>query len=104
MAVAAGGAVSFPKRLKLIALGKPELEGVGEGLTLIFSAYRPAKYARGAETFRGEVRLEVGRYYVRWLAEQIAAMQVRDRERINDELARLSREVAPLLKNPNGQE
>lgn len=44
-----------------------------------------------------KLRLKADRYWVRQLAEEIAKMQQRDRERLASEVARITSEVAPLV-------
>jgi hypothetical protein len=86
--------VTFPKKLRLIAWA-PILEGEGNGLVLELEALKETK-SRAAAAWRGKLRLELDRQFVRTLSLAIEQMHKRDRERLNRELERLAYEVAPL--------
>lgn len=90
--------MTWPQRIVLDGW-QPKVEGVGERLELVVGARRP-KPEGGGELWRGEVRIRVDRWFVRQLCQAIADMQVADRNRIDEELARLASEVAPLTKKP----
>lgn len=83
------------KKLALETFDDVTIDGCGEALVFKLIACRTTK----AGTFeRYELQLKACRYSVRKLAQQIADMQERDRARIAEETARLSRELAPLVK------
>lgn len=83
-------------RLTLEASGSPTIEGSGEALLFKFVAVRTNKAGRME---RYELDVKTCRYVVRQLAQEIARMQERDRERIAAQTHRLSSELAPLVKS-----
>jgi len=86
--------MSLPKQLTLDAWGA-KFEGEGAELELRFLAMQTTK---GRRTHRTVLVLKVNRVEVRKLMEEVAGMQVRDRVRIDGELERLTREIAPLVR------
>lgn len=84
-----------PKRLNLAAIGGLRIEGCGEALSFQFTADRTNKAGRREQY---EIHVTTCRYVVRQLAEQIAAMQERDRSRIAAQTHRLASELSPLVK------
>lgn len=88
----------IPRRLVLTAW-KPQLDGCGNDLELSLEAYHETKGRGGKQgkTHGTSLVLKLDRGQVR-LAEQIAEMQTRDRQRIERELDRLKYEVAPLVR------
>lgn len=86
--------MSLPKLLTLSAWA-PVIEGAGAALVMTWDVSRQTK---GGSFQRSKVKLQVDRYVVRQLAEQIMAMQERDRARIHQELERLVRETSPIVE------
>lgn len=84
-------------KLELDVMGAPILEGRGENLEYLVKATRRTKGGRW-ESY--ELRLKACRGSVKQLAEQIALMQQRDRDRIAHETDRLRRELADLVVRP----
>lgn len=77
------------------AFGDIAIDGQGAELVFKFSATRKLKTGRYVHY---DLQVSACRWTVRKLAEQIKAMQDRDRARIAEETERLSREIAPLVK------
>lgn len=90
--------MTFPKRLDLRGWD-PRLDGVGERLQLRFGASRAGRHPGDCDSFRGDVVVTVDRWFVRRLVQAIADMQAADRVRINEEIARLTTEIAPLTSS-----
>lgn len=72
------------------------IEGSGDKLVVVLQAERTT--AAGTPE-RYELRLGICRFGVRDFLNQLAAMHVRDRKRINEELARIAAECQ-VLKVP----
>lgn len=87
--------MTWPATLKLRGWA-PKLEGSGSELVLRLEATKPKRRNKYAWSWRGVVLIEVDRYFVRQLAEAVAEMQVRDRERLARETRRLTTEVEPI--------
>lgn len=81
-------------RKLLLECGSPIIEGSGEMLTFKINGWRKTKTGTHEQY---ELELRGCRHTVKLLAEQIAAMQVRDRQRLDNEINRLKREIAPLV-------
>ena len=90
--------MSMPKVVKVTVWGTPKLVGTGGALELHLPSYRVGR--EGNQNWRGEVHLSVPRYFVRQLLAEVAAMQIRDRERLARELNRLTHEVEPVQIKP----
>lgn len=88
--------MTYPRVLRLRGWA-PRFHGTGGKLELRFEAFRPARPGR-QPPFRGDVVVEVDRWFVRKLCEAIHEMQIQDRERIAGELERLAHEVEPLTR------
>lgn len=86
--------MTFPKKLHLVAWA-PVLEREGDQLELELEAFKETKRGQAA-SWRGKVRLQVDRVFVRQIAQAIEQMQKRDRERLAREHQRLADEVAPV--------
>jgi hypothetical protein len=82
------------KKLRLVC-GSPAIEGRGETLVFKVSGHRETK--TGAFEYY-DLELEACRHSIRQLADQIAKMQQRDRERLQWEFDRLKSEVKPLTE------
>jgi hypothetical protein len=85
--------MSLPKQLTVDAWDV-ELHGCGNNLEFQCTAVQQTKTGKQHRT---KLRIKVCRDAIKQLAQQIAAMQERDRARIAEETARLSREIAPLV-------
>lgn len=88
----------IPRRLVLTAWD-PKINGSGSSLEIEVTAMQDTRGRAGrpGRTHRATVLLKVDRVFVKRLAEQVAQMQERDRDRIRWELERLNTEIAPLL-------
>lgn len=83
-------------KLELDVIGPPIIEGRGENLEYSIKATRKTKGGRW-ESY--EIKLKACRRSVKQIAEQIALMQQRDRDRIAHETDRLRRELADLVRS-----
>lgn len=81
-------------RKLLLECGSPIIEGSGEVLIFKVSGWRKTKTGTHEQY---ALELRACRHTIKLLSEQIAAMQVRDRQRLEHELGRLKRELAPLV-------
>lgn len=87
------------KKLALICGTNIDIVGEGSELKVTLTAHRKKK--SGSYDFYA-IELDVDRYAVKRLAQQIATMHVRDRKRLENELARIEREVE-AIKQPEQQ-
>lgn len=77
-------------KLALNSLGHLMLEGTGDGLMLTMRAFRKQKTGNYEHY---TLAIELPRFLIKSLAQQIASMHVRDRERLEAEAARIEREI-----------
>lgn len=87
--------MSLPKTLRLSAWA-PVLNGDGAELELVVEAFKRKGTYPDEWNWRGVVKIELDRNFIRKFQEQVAAMQTRDRARLAREAARLDTEVAPV--------
>lgn len=90
--------MAFPKKLTVTAWA-PAIEGCGADLEIKWQVFQTTKQGRQHRT---HLTLQVDRYVVRQLMEQVAQMQDRDRDRLSKETNRLGTELAPVLPRSSG--
>jgi hypothetical protein len=84
-------------KLKLDDIYLEELIGCGEKLTLKARGFRTTK---AGTPERYELEIAMCRYGVKQFLAKVKEMHVRDRERINRELARIGNEISALQVAP----
>lgn len=89
--------MGLPKNLTVTAWA-PEIKGCGGKLEIKWLATQTTKRGRQHDSL---LTLKVDRHMVQQLMEQIAQMQVRDRERLSRETNRLRTELSPAVANPS---